>query len=141
MDFAKPSDASSDQFNAKDHPDKLVMFVGHRKDIYDGTWGPVDIAVCELIAVIGDKASEEPLLYRDAWVFGKRLAPQVFNSDGPVLGRLTKGEAKKGQNAPWVLEDPTAKDLKLAKAFAAQFLDEDGKVRWVADYGPDEAPF
>lgn len=38
---------------------------------------------------------------------------------GPVLGRMAMGEAKPGQNKPYVLEPYTAEDAAKAKAYLA----------------------
>ena len=37
-----------------------------------------------------------------------------------VLGRLGKGEAKKGMSAPWILQPPTEEDKKSARGWIAE---------------------
>jgi len=46
----------------------------------------------------------------------KRLAGQ---GNGMVLGRIGKGEAKGGNNAPWILLEPTEADRQLARQWWA----------------------
>jgi hypothetical protein len=60
-----------------------------------------------------------PLL--DALIFPAKLAGQTQGCEPgkAVVGRLTLGEAKGGQNAPWMLEDPTEADFTRARAYLA----------------------
>jgi len=56
--------------------------------------------------------------YDDAMVWPKVLVSQLKSKVGrKVLGRVGKGVAKKGQSAPWVLDDPTPDDIQRAKAY------------------------
>ena len=59
--------------------------------------------------------------FADTLVFPKVLQAQLRGSvGGRVLGRLSQGEKKSGQNAPWKLEDPTEADKTLARAWIAK---------------------
>jgi hypothetical protein len=53
----------------------------------------------------------------------KALVPRLVDADdgAVVVGRLVRGEAKPGRNAPWLLEDPDEKDLTKAQAFVDQY--------------------
>ena len=52
---------------------------------------------------------------KDALIFPRVLQGQLRPSLGKkVLGRLARGEAKKGQSAPWILNAPTDADLAAA---------------------------
>ena len=141
MEFSKPTESAGDQFNAKDHEGKLVLFLGQRKDVYQGDWGPTDIAACSLIIILdGD---DGPRVFEDAWVFGAALAPTVYKAKGPLLGRLAKGEGKKGQNAPWILLDGTKTDEKAAASWAKKYIELNAIGEYVFSDGsdPSEAPF
>lgn len=55
----------------------------------------------------------------DALVFGKALVRQAGGVDPgkAVLGRLSQGSARGGQNPPWILLDPTAEDFARARDY------------------------
>ena len=58
--------------------------------------------------------------YQDVLLFGTALIGSLKSQVGKrVLGVMTKGTAKPGQSAPWVLEDATgnAKAVKAATAY------------------------
>lgn len=56
----------------------------------------------------------------DALVFPRVLVSTLKSRMGQkVLGRLTQGVAKPGQNAPWMLEDASTDPKAVAKAKAA----------------------
>ncbi len=69
--------------------------------------------------------------YADTLVFPKVLQAQLRPSvGGRVLGRLTKGNAKPGQNPAWRLDDPTEDDKAVARKFIAEHYNK-----------PDKPPF
>lgn len=54
-----------------------------------------------------------PNTYEDTLIFPKVLASQVRSRIGQlVIGRLSQGTAKPGQNAPWMLDEATAEDVQ-----------------------------
>jgi len=56
--------------------------------------------------------------YQDTLVFPKVLQGQLRSRVGQlVLGRLSQGEAKPGQSAPWKLDAATPADEQVAEAF------------------------
>jgi hypothetical protein len=57
----------------------------------------------------------------DALIFPKALVRQTGGVEPgkAVIGRLGQGEARGGQNAPWVLQDPTPEDFERARAYFA----------------------
>jgi hypothetical protein len=58
--------------------------------------------------------------YEDTLVFPRVLQGQFRKQIGKiVVGRLTQGEATKGQDPPWVLAEATEDDLAVARAFLA----------------------
>jgi hypothetical protein len=69
-----------------------------------------------VLAKDGSKFEE----FEDTLIFPKVLQSQVRRKIGSlVVGRLTQGEAKRGQNPPWKLAEATEGDLSAAKAFLA----------------------
>lgn len=57
----------------------------------------------------------------DSLVFPKVLQGQLRSRVGQlVLGRLTQGQAKPGQSAPWKLDPANAEDRATAEKFLAQ---------------------
>lgn len=72
----------------------------------------VDVAVLD-----GDHKGET---YDDTLVFPRVLQSQLAQDIGDsVLGRLGKGEAKPGKSAPWLLQAPSAADLKIGEKYEA----------------------
>lgn len=58
--------------------------------------------------------------FEDALIFGAVLMPQAKRSLGLKLaGRLIKGKADPGKNAPWILDAATPDDLAKAAAWQA----------------------
>jgi hypothetical protein len=56
-------------------------------------------------------------VHNDVRIFQGVLIGKLKTSIGkpmPVLGTLGQGEAKKGKNAPWVINAPTEAEIKLA---------------------------
>lgn len=59
--------------------------------------------------------------FEDTLIFPKVLISQTKKGIGSyVVGRLTQGNAKPGQDAPWTLAEATAADLKAAGEFLAR---------------------
>lgn len=59
--------------------------------------------------------------YADALVFPRMLQAQLKSRIGKmVLGRLTQGQAKPGQTAPWVLDAATDADKQIADQYRAR---------------------
>ena len=72
--------------------------------------------------------------FDDGLIFPKRLQAQLRPQVGKVvLGRLAQGEAKAGQNRPWLLQAATEED----KAKAADFLNRQRAGSFAA---PSSAP-
>lgn len=66
----------------------------------------------------GDPAGET---FEDTLIFPKILQSQIRAKVGQkVLGRLTQGQAKPGQSAPWVLAEATPADVSVAEAWVAK---------------------
>lgn len=67
--------------------------------------------------ITGAETSED---YLDTLIFPKILQSQVkkyIGTGDSAYGRLVQGQAKPGQSAPWMLDDPTAEDLEKVVAW------------------------
>jgi len=90
--------------------------------------GPADAVRANVYVVEGTRAGAE---YNDALIFPRMLKSQLRGKVGKkVLGRLTQGEAKRGQSPPWMLEAARAGDADkatehLARRATSQFTDAD----------------
>jgi hypothetical protein len=78
-------------------------------------------AVRANIVVIDEKAPGESERHDDVLMFQGRLigATKKFVGKGMVVGRLEKGEAKKGQSAPWQLATASDDEKTLARTYLA----------------------
>lgn len=79
--------------------------------------GTADAIRSNVFVLLGPGKSEA---FEDTLVFPKVLQSQIRRQIGSiVVGRLTQGEAQRGQNPPWVLAEASAADLKKASEFWA----------------------
>lgn len=81
--------------------------------------GAKDAVEADVHVLDGDTAGT---VCRGAYVFPLVLQGQIKGNAGTGrfnLGRLGKGTAKPGQNAPWKLADPTDADKDLARRYLA----------------------
>lgn len=77
--------------------------------------GTSDAVRANVAVLLGKGNAEE---FEDTLIFPKVLQSQTRRKIGRiVVGRLTQGEAKRGQNPPWVFAEASAKDLKAAQAY------------------------
>jgi hypothetical protein len=80
--------------------------------------GVSDAVRANVYALLGPNESAD---HEDTLVFPRVLQGQLRRKVGNlVVGRLTQGEARKGQDPPWVLGEPTEKDLAKANEFVAR---------------------
>lgn len=80
-----------------------------------------DIAVLD-----GPNAGAE---HTDTLIFPRVLIGQLRSRIGQkVLGRLTQGAAKPGQNAPWILAEATPADVQIGMAYLNRQLATPGPV-------------
>lgn len=95
--------------------------------------GTTDAVRANVWVLLGKNKTEE---FEDTLIFPRVLQSQTRRKIGSiVVGRLTQGEKKKGQNAPWVLAEATPDDLKKASKFLAE------QSVGSADDGDDEDAF
>lgn len=113
--------ASSSFFSAKDYVGELVLFsptqyIEEMKTSFSTAEKPYCDAIMTDVVVITANGEE----FEDALIFQSALIGSLKRKIGrKLLGRLGRGEAKKGQSAPYLLEAPSDDDIKLATEFLA----------------------
>lgn len=81
-------------------------------------YGVTDAVRANVWVLLGKDKQEE---FEDTLIFPRVLQGQTRRKIGSiVVGRLSQGEAKKGQNPPWQLDVPTDGDLKKASDFLSK---------------------
>lgn len=98
-------------FQKEIHDEHLLAFVGIMFEPKKKTqFGEQDAAHIEYLACVDDNN-----VFEDVVIFGTVLVPMLVegaaNAD-IVVARLGKGEAKPGQNPPWLLWDPSEEDME-----------------------------
>lgn len=115
------SPAAGGRFSAKDHNGKLLLItpISYEEGI-ETTFGSKD-AVKANVVVIDEANPGDSEEIENGLLFGGVLIGQTksFIGKGLVLGRLEQGEAKKGQQPPWRLADPTDAEKDKARAYLA----------------------
>jgi hypothetical protein len=100
-------------FNKDDHLDHLLGFVEPQAEEVSTSFGEAVAARCSYIFCCDDATVDSDVL-----LFGSVIAPRLCEAEDEVVaGRLTKGLAKPGRSAPWLLDDPTDDDLDAVEAF------------------------
>lgn len=92
--------------------------------------GKANAVRATVIIASGATAGE---VYADSLIFPKILQSAIRNDVGtgkPVLGKLGKGQAKPGKNAPWTLEEVSdaatlTKATEIYRAYEAQHATAD----------------
>lgn len=80
-------------------------------------FGTADAVKANVYVLTGPGESED---FPDCLVFPKLLASQLRSQIGnKVVGRLSQGQAKSGQSAPWLLDAAGPEDIEKAKAYLA----------------------
>lgn len=115
----------------KDLVDELVLFTPTEYvEEVTTDFGTKDAVITDLVVLSGADAGTE---YEAAMIFQgsligslKRKIPVVNPTTGvvtregrKVLGVISKGEAKKGQNAPYILAAPTDAQKQVARDYLA----------------------
>lgn len=123
FEVSKPSQAG-EGFRSADHVGELVVFIGTNLEPEVKTaFGVTSAARVDVtVPLDGDEAGT---VYRNSLLFGKVLVPSLTNADGDiVVGRIAMGEAKPGQNAPYILEDPSKKEEKAVLQWLEENIEE-----------------
>lgn len=118
MPFATPS-APSGGITWADHKGALLLIepLSFESEITTA-FGVADAVKASVNVIDGEGAGES---YDETLIFPKILISQTKNQVGQkVLGRLTQGQAKPGQSAPWMLDAAGPEDIAKAEAWVAQ---------------------
>lgn len=120
-DFEAPG-SGGDRINWDDVKGTLLLFtVTSVETGIETAYGEADAVKADVAAIDGDHAGTR---WDGALVFPRVLQSQLSGKVGKmVLGRLTQGEAKKGQSPPWRLDDPTDDDRAAGKKYLASLAD------------------
>ncbi|QBZ73537.1 hypothetical protein SEA_MISCHIEF19_52 [Streptomyces phage Mischief19] len=140
MAKADEFDTAGSYVAVKDLLGELVLFTpSEYVEDQPTDFGNKDAVITDLV-VLSQEGQPE---YADVMIFQgsligalKRKIPQGRK----LLGRVDKGEAKKGQNAPYILTAPTDEDKQTARNYLAGITVEDAAP---ADKGAakDDDPF
>lgn len=115
-EFAAPASAAG--FVWSDHKGALLIIEPTAVEAGIPTsFGEKEAVRADIRVVDGPDAGE---VYTDTLIFPRALIGQLKSNVGrKVLGRVSQGQAKPGQQAPWLLSDPTPADVAAAKAALA----------------------
>lgn len=99
--------------------------------------GESDAVRANVYVLLGKNKTEE---FEDTLIFPRVLQSQTRRQIGSVVvGRLEQGEAKRGQNPPWVFAEANTSDLKKAGEFwSARSLSSAGADDSADDYEDDD---
>lgn len=115
--FAAPS-APSGGITWADHKGALLLI--DVKSFEPGiatSFGTTDAVKADVTVIEGTGAGES---YNDTLIFPKILVSQTKSQIGSkILGRLSQGQAKAGQSAPWLLDAAGPADIAKAEAWVA----------------------
>lgn len=99
-------------------------------------FGTKDAVVTDLVVLTADGGPSE---YQDVMIFQGSLIGQLkrkIPTGRKVLGVIAKGEAKKGQNAPYILGAPDDAQKQMARDFLAGRVVEQATESAPADDDP-----
>lgn len=97
----------------------LLLFTPRALENISTSFGPKDAVRGDVVPVDGPAKGEQ---LTDVLVFPSVLVSQLreaVSSGRMVLGRLSRGTAKPGRQAPWRLDDPTEQDKTAGRAWLA----------------------
>jgi hypothetical protein len=95
----------------------LLIYPKQLKTDIATSFGEKDCLVADVVVLDGPTAGEQ---LHDAFIFPGYMIGQLKDYVGnpnPALGRIGKGEAKPGKQAPWKLQDFTPADEQIAVAY------------------------
>lgn len=120
MAWEDPSE--SDFFQIKDHVGALVLVaVNEYLPSFPTSMGPSQAIRAEIAVVDGPGVGKR---YPDAMLFNKKIVPQLRSSIGTtILARISTGDAKPGQSAPYILAKAGLGDADKANAYVKQYGD------------------
>ena len=113
------SGAPTSNFKIADHEGDLVLItpLSLEEDI-ETAFGASD-AIKANVVVLDLKSPEDSEENAGALIFQRVLRSQLepFIGKRKVLGRIGRGVAKKGQDAPFIIEDPSDADKAVARVY------------------------
>jgi len=124
LTFTRPSEAGRAKFGPKmaELEGSLVLFEPTKFIEQDTRWTngaadtvETDLVVLEGPAVLEGRPKEHGAFYQAAIV---RVLRE--NVGGMVLGRVTRGQAKGGKSAAFLLQDPSTEDEQVADAWLSE---------------------
>lgn len=114
--FGQPG-IGGDKFVAAEHNGMLLLFFPTEfKSQVPTVNGATDAVGTKIVNL------DNGVVLNDTMVFGSALVPQLKGAvaeQGMVLGRLGQGQAKGGNNPPWLLAPHEAQDVAKAEAYLA----------------------
>lgn len=137
-DFVSAPTPTSGGFNKDENLGRLLIveIFGITKE--SGDYGEQDVIVCNVHMLDGPMAGH---CYEEQTVYGRRLVGQAratLNAGANrMLGRLARGQAKKGQ-PPWILAEPSAEDVAVAERWSK--ADEHGSTASPSTTAAPSAP-
>lgn len=116
-----PASATGDIIELKKVNGALLHITAHELVANVQTkFGPSDAVRADVAVLDGP---EKGTIYHNALFFPavlrRQLEPSIGKTDNAVLGRLGQGTAKSGQDAPWILNPPTAEDMATGTKYEA----------------------
>ena len=98
----------------------LYVAVAEKVRGIETQFGVSDAVKCSVAVLDGARKCET---FGDTLIFPRLLQRQlelaIGGPDNVVVGRLTRGDARPGKSAPWLLDTPTAADIDTATKYAA----------------------
>lgn len=119
-DFVAAPAPTSGGFNKEENLGRLLIIeiFGITKE--SGDYGEQDVIVGNVHVLDGAMAGHT---YYEQTIYGRRLVGQAratLNAGASrMLGRLARGQAKKGQ-PPWILDNPSEADVAVAERWSEQ---------------------
>lgn len=114
--FVQPASSAGLDLNANEGALLMLTPTG-AQDAVNTAYGTTSAVEADVVILDGPNQGEQ---IEGALIFPKVLQSQLKKYIGTgqiALGRLGKGQAKPGQSAPWMLQDFTEGDAKLAQDF------------------------
>jgi hypothetical protein len=122
LPLSKPAQGSG--IKLADHIGELIVFIGCKleKDV-NTTFGVSNAARVDIAVTLdGDDAGA---VFFDSLLFNKTIVPALTQADSDiVVGRLALGAAKAGQNAPYILSEPTDEEVAAVLAWLEENIIE-----------------
>ena len=121
-DFGGPSERSN--FKLSEHVGALLLITP--KSLEEGietTFGEADAIKADIVILTTNKGKPlaEPVEESNALIFQRVVIGQLTDLIGNrrALGRISMGVAKKGQSAPFLIDQPEESDKELARQYLA----------------------